>query len=286
VSDAKDLPEIRAGNINICFGIQIINVGGDPSKPSAQRRKRSRLEMLNNGIISTPPNDNNWHVVGAGPQGVGRLCRLSVTYLDPVPTGRKVRGRVYQGTAGSLDDPGYDAAMTVDGCRENGGLKWTWSAAPFNLEGVAYSPTGLPNYCAFWIVNESDNSFVNFDAPLRAFSGIPAPNGSGSCGSGSGSTGIGSGTVMVFAAAKRLNLLILDGKLLGEHMLQQVGPLIWRISSGPLKGCIDFFGHGDSLMVLTPFGELVVPLPREWPYSLVLPGDLFGSSHDVVVTGQ
>jgi hypothetical protein len=284
MSTAPDRTTIQISNINICLGgVQIVNMYSGHSTPKVivTKQPSSRFELFNNGIIATGsdgPTGSHWFVVGADSQGVGTLCHLSVTYPQGyVDSEHKVRARVYQGATSSTTDPGYDPNLTVDGIRENDGLKWTWTAADANhrLTGAAYSQSGEPNYCVFWITDLAGNN-PEFDSPIRAFHGIPSPYASGSCG--------GNYLESELAAAKELEILIRDGKLSGDYVLHQVGPLLWRILTGRLSGCIDFTGHGNWLTVRTPFGERIFPVPQERPFGMVLPGDLFGSKHDVVVT--
>ena len=87
------------------------------------------------------------------------------------------------------------------------------------------------------------------------------------------------------AHAPALEVDVTDGQHAGLHILEYVSRMLWRITRGPLKGLIEFTARGGTLTVRTPYGRQTFSISRERrSFSVVLPGDLFGSKHDVVVT--
>ena len=277
MSQASDRIIININNLHICSGgAQIIHYYGEKDGDASRKPFVENDEKLLNNSCSAAGSDfNHWYVVGSGTQGVGSICKVSITETGAVPNTQKVRGRVYQGSTSSGADPGYDIDATVDGIPSNGGYTWTWTAANNPLTGAAYSTDGSPNYCAFWIVDASTNTLVGFDPPLRLFTGIPLPA-SVSCGL--------SVSEPPLAAKKTLELYLSDGEQLHHSILHQVAPLQWRALTGLLQGKITLRADGNNLIVQTCFGERTFTIPRVEPFSMVLPGDLFGSRSHVVVT--
>jgi hypothetical protein len=254
--------------LNVCTGgTQIINVfGGTGQVPGF----RPLLDDWQAGTTQGISQGGRWCVTWTyGDAGTLVLFRAVFTTLV---SGTRIFARVYDGLNGSSSEEYIDGdSRYVPGDETTMGPAsiWTWDRA---LTGVTFSDIGVEHHVRLFKVY---NGVGQRDESL-AFLAVPCI-GSGS----SGNPALAPQSFLAFARALELN--VADGQHAGRHFLEQVGRLVWRVTAGPLKGLIEFTAAADTLSVRTPAGRQDAAIVRTRPFSVVFSGDLFGSSHDVVV---
>lgn len=268
---------IHIANLNVCLGGRQVVTGGSADETLVSKKvlKLRRTTGANNHTAARPTGGEDWYVMPVDSQ-IGKIT-ASVSFPQPVPSGSTVYARVYAGDT----DPGaaaFEAGLCVAGTPSTDRRTWTW-ADGVNLVGyAAHAAAGVGNFLVFWVVT---GTTATHDPPNERFVGRSASGYSGYSGTPAVKMSPAHGHL---ADKKSLELTIADGPFAGRYTAGRVGGYVWEVLEEKLGGPIRLTFDGGRLCATTPHGEGAAPPAVECPFAVVLPGSLFLSSRDAVVT--
>lgn len=275
----ESVPDLSfaVGALNVCTGgtqiIKVYSISGGGEVPSGGKfRLKPFFDDWGATTLQGVPQGDHW-CVRQDYGGTGTIVLFRAVYTT-LADDDVIYARVYDGLNGSSSETYYpNDSRYVPGVKSMSGMStvWTWDHL---LTGVTYSTTGIAHHVRAFKVHANGTSDRDDSV---AFLAVPCTV-SGSNGSQ------GQAINSPLASVPTLELKVSSGPYAGGHLLELVGNLVWAVTAGPLKGLIELASHGDTVAVRTPSGKWTGPVTSRHPFAAVLPGELFGCLHEVVVT--